>query len=84
MKKSFWNSQCWSRYGLVVVKYEQIPHLVVHEMSILVSNWEKTYYVPKKFRILCRKRVSMLTGLKVSSLTCKSVFYRPEHNVSKN
>ena len=53
-------------------------------MSILVSNWEKTYYVPKKFRILCRKRVSMLTGLKVSSLTCKSVFYRPEHNVSKN
>ena len=23
----------------------------------------------------------MLTGLKVSSLACKSVFYRPEHNV---
>ena len=22
----------------------------------------------------------MLTGLKVSSLTCKCVFYRPEHN----
>ena len=25
----------------------------------------------------------MLTGLKVSSLTCKCVFYRPEHNTKE-
>ena len=29
---------------------------------------------------LCIKRTSMLTGLKVSSLACKCVFYRREHN----
>ena len=28
---------------------------------------------------LCRKWISMLTGLKVSSLACKCVFYRPKH-----
>ena len=30
--------------------------------------------------MLHRKRTSMLTGLKVSSLTCKCLFYRPEQN----
>ena len=29
---------------------------------------------------LCIKRISMLTGLKVSSLTCKCVFYRTKQN----
>ena len=28
----------------------------------------------------CRKRISMLTGFKISSLAFKCVFYRPEHN----
>ena len=35
----------------------------------------------KNYQILCRKSISMLTGLKVSSLAFKSVFYRPEHNL---
>ena len=30
--------------------------------------------------MFCRKRIPMLTGLKVSPLACKYVFYRPEHN----
>ena len=32
--------------------------------------------------MFCRKRksVSMLTGLKVSTLACKCGFYKPEHN----
>ena len=30
--------------------------------------------------IVHRKRISMLTGLKVSSSACKCVFYRPKHN----
>ena len=38
-----------------------------------VPNWyqigNKTYYV----KILCRKRITMLIGLKVSSLSCKYV-----------
>ena len=34
----------------------------------------------KRWQITCRKRISMLTSLKVSSLACKCVFYRPEHN----
>ena len=29
--------------------------------------------------MLCGQGISMLTGLKVLSLACKCVFYRPEH-----
>ena len=32
----------------------------------------------KSLQVLHRKGISMLAGLKVSSLTCKYVFYRPE------
>ena len=46
-------------------------------------NWyqigSKTCYIPKSYQILHRKRIGLLTGLKVSSLVCKYVFYRPEH-----
>ena len=34
----------------------------------------------KILQVLHRKGISMLTGLKVSCLTCKPVFYRPEPN----
>ena len=34
----------------------------------------------KSFQVLHRKGISVLTGLKVSSLTSKCVFYRPELN----
>ena len=30
------------------------------------------------------KKISMLTDLKVPSLACKWVFYRPEHNVKED
>ena len=30
--------------------------------------------------MLCGKRISMFTVLKLSSLACKCVFYGPEHN----
>ena len=30
--------------------------------------------------MLCRKKMPLLTGLEVSSLACKCVFYRREHN----
>ena len=48
------------------------------------ANWyqiqKKTY--TKSFQILCRKKISMLTGLKVSPLAHKCVFYRPDHNTN--
>ena len=31
-------------------------------------------------QMLCRKKMPLLTGLEVSSLACKCVFYRREHN----
>ena len=31
--------------------------------------------------MFCRKKMCMLTGLKMSSLACKCTFYRQEHNV---
>ena len=37
----------------------------------------------KSWLTLRRKMISILTGLKVSSLACKCVFYRPEHNAKE-
>ena len=34
----------------------------------------------KSLQVLHRKEISILTGFKVSSLTCECVFYRPELN----
>ena len=48
------------------------------------ANWyqigKKTCYIPKVSKFFCRKKISMLADLKVSSLACKCVFYRPKHN----
>ena len=44
----------------------------------LVSNWEQSMLYTKSLQVLHRKGISMLAGLKVSSLTCKCVFYGPE------
>ena len=44
------------------------------------SNWEESMLYTKSLQVLHRKRISLLTGLKVSSLTCEYVFYKPEHN----
>ena len=51
-----------------------------HGISVkLVSNWEQSMLYIKSFKVLHRRGISMLrTGLQLSSLTCKWVFYRPE------
>ena len=46
----------------------------------LVSNWEQSMLYTKSLHVLHATGISMLTGLKVSSLTCKCVFYRPKLN----
>ena len=46
----------------------------------LVSNCEQNMLYTKSLQVLHRKGISILTSLKVSSLTCKCVFYRPELN----
>ena len=47
-------------------------------------NWyqtgNKTYCLPKISKFYVEKKKSTLTGLSVSSLACKCVFYRPENN----
>ena len=54
----------------------------------LGPNWyqigNKTFYIPKVSNFFCRKRISMLTSLKVLSLACKCVFYRREYNAKCN
>ena len=46
-------------------------------------NWyqigKKTCSIPVS-KILLEKRIFKSTGLKVSSLACKVIFHRPEHN----
>ena len=44
------------------------------------SDCEQSMLHTKSLQVLHRKGISMLAGLKVSSLTCKYVFYRPELN----
>ena len=34
--------------------------------------------------MFCRKKISMLTGLKVLSWACQRVFFQPEHNAKGN
>ena len=46
----------------------------------VISNWEGNTLYTKSKQMLCRKRISMLTGLNMSSLTYKYVFYRPGKN----
>ena len=42
------------------------------------------HVIYQKLVNLCSRRLSVLTSLtKMSSLVCKSVFYRPEHNANE-
>ena len=46
-----------------------------------VPHWEQKMLHTKKQQMLCRKNISLSTGLKVS-LACKCAVYRPDyHNV---
>lgn len=52
----------------------------------LVSNWEQNMLYTKKWQILRRKGISILTDWKMSFLcvyVCVCVFYRPEYNVKR-
>ena len=46
------------------------------------SNWEQSMLYTKSLQVLHRKGISMLRDLRVSSLTCKCVIYRPELNAN--
>ena len=59
---------------------EVLSNLVRGIAAKLVSHWEQNLLYTKSKQILFRKRISMLARLKVSSLACIHVFYRPEHN----
>ena len=54
------------------------PGIVYSTRSKFVSNWDMFY--TKSKQILCRKRISLLTGFKVLSLA--SVFHRPENKTN--
>ena len=55
---------------------------IVHGIWVkLVSNREQHLLYTKSQQLF--KKNDILTGLKVSSLTCEWVFYRPEHNVNE-
>ena len=57
---------------------------IVHDMwTKSLSNWEHNILCEKSSQILFIKRISMLTGLKVSSLVCKCVFYRAKRNAKR-
>ena len=51
---------------------------IIHHSTCSSCDWDKignkTCYILK-----VRKRISMLTDLKVSSLACKHIFYKPEN-----
>ena len=52
-----------------------------HEIRVkLVSNWKQSMLYTKSYQFLHRRKISMLTGLKVSSLSRKCVFYRQSEN----
>ena len=51
---------------------------IIHHSTCSPCDWNqignKTFYILK-----VRKRISMLTDLKVSSLACKHIFYKPKN-----
>ena len=64
------------------MSFKRARHRVMKVHGIggkVASNWEKVMLYTKRKQILCRKRISTLTGLKVSSLAFTDVFYRSEH-----
>ena len=64
-----------------VKKQKEIDNYIVHGSGAkLVSNWEQNMLYTKSQEFLCRRMISMLAGLKVSSWACKCVFYVPEQS----
>ena len=67
---------------------ELIIMIIVHGIGvIMISNWEQCpWYCGRNDLklgakcIIYQKIAGMIAGIKVSFLTCKCVFYRPEHD----
>ena len=58
--------------------------MLVHGIGTkFLPNLEQNMLKIKRLKSLCRKRISILTVLEVSSLEGKCVFYRPEHNAKR-
>ena len=68
------NKSATKSHGFVILS----PGIVYSTRSKFVSNWDMFYTKSKE--ILCRKRISLLTGFKVLSLA--SVFHRPENKTN--
>ena len=65
---------------LTLILYEVIVRVVHGTGAKVISDCKQNMLYTKIQRIFCKKRISVLAGLKVSSLACKCVFCRPEHN----
>ena len=87
VKKSFvWNQVLWK-------KKKEKKNGEIEKVIETFSSWDqgqigielRTKYViyQKLANFLQKKYIYMLTGLIVSSLVCKCVFYRPEHNAKR-
>ena len=46
------------------------------------KKWEQKMFYTKRYQILCKKRISILTAFKKPSLASKCVFYRTEHKAN--
>ena len=58
--------------------------MIVHDIGAkLVSNWVWNMLYTKSLKTLCKKRISILTDLKASSLAFKCGYYRLENNAKE-
>ena len=74
--------QHWAEMGLLDEwPLHNFLRVLVHGIGAkLLSTWEWNMLYTKIWQMFCRKRIFILPGLTLSSLACKCVFYRPEHN----
>ena len=75
---------CLQKYEQVCIK-KNLFFLLKHHVLVcgvkvkLVSHWDQKIVYTKNLQLFCRRRIYVLTGLKVLSLQCKCVFYRQKH-----
>ena len=74
------NDFCKRRTTFAARAQWALVHLGLGEIGIKLGTKLLFMLFIKSSEIVCKKEISMLIGLKVSSLACKRVFYRPKHN----
>ena len=84
-----WDQKCIIRLNLWVL-WECLKGYFEH-IEYSPWDWNQTgikletkYVIYRKLANVCRKKISMLTGLKVLSWACQRVFFKPEHNAKGN